>query len=1735
MRCLMAALIAISLSIPSAFVAARTAEAATIGDAPVSSARVVYHFVPQEQLDDETSFADYENTNFTTTAGNIYKKDGKTFIQGNANPGKISVSTDDRHFRVIENYAAPASANAFKDLTDQASYDPKTGLIELPEEYADRDITIVWYISDAESNTEIPVTIKVVKALEGTASYQEIEGTYKASDSVMNVKLFDSEEEANKVQNVFVAQGGQEVDNVVFDYGSITIGASALGGEVTIELDDNSSIESVVEGSGAAINSDSNGGISTMSAAVPYVGERFYLDADNGSENVACIRTCEPSTNMASILGWPSKSGTYGFVVQFRKCSNPEVLNADQNHVAKGGWVTTSNGGRYDYNWAKGTHFAWGECEGDVDNNGNGEPRVESGSYVEVTNVNFDTQTVSYKFHLNVRSDTDGHNMQSIHGTFQVHEDLHGWMKVKKQSSNTSITDNNPCYDLAGAEYSLFKSKADAEAGTNAKGKATTDSEGNAKSTGVSPGKYFVKETKPAQNYALDETIYEITIEGGKTATLNADDSDHPGIVYDTPQNDPVNIWLGKHDGDRNYNGAANIAQAGAPSVADAQFTVKYYPVDTDKTDADLSASDIDGVEPLRTWVMKTNENGFINMKDENIESFKVAGDDFYYSENDSLVFPVGIYTIQETKAPEGYNIDNTVFYASVKGDGTISTEEVSTYNTPIIPNYIARGGISIEKRDFDTGALEPQGGASLDGTTFVIVNENDKGAFVDGIEHNPGEVCKTLVIENGKAWTDDQCLPYGDYSIQEVAAGKGYSLTDGEKRYFSITEDRQMVNYSETEQNTENGAFKNKVKRGDIEFIKKSDVTGHTMAGIPFKITSKTTGESHIVVTDDNGQVNTASSFNKHSYNTNGNDGGDYDAENGIWFGTAAVDDERGALPYDTYTIEELPCENNQGYTMIEDEFTITRDNHVFNYGTITNQVPASKWISTHATDATDSDKIVFADTEAVINDHVSYGGLEAGKDYTLSASLINKETGEVIPGATAQVTFTASGERGSVEVQIPVNLVDYANKDVVVFEVLTLGDQIIAEHKDADDSEQTVHVLAPQVGTTATDDADGDHKIINDDEAVIRDLVAYENLVPGKEYTATGTLMVKNIDEAGNVSAEPLLDADGNPVTTTVNFTPKTASGTIDVVFVFDASALDSGTELVVFEKLLRGETQIAAHEDPSDSNQTVTIIEPEIGTTAVDGVDGDKNVVSDKNIRVIDTIEYKNLVVGKEYTATGKLMVKATDENGNTVEQELLDDNGNTVTAKTTFTPDKPNGTVEVEFVFDGYNLDKGTQIVAFEEVLDKDKTVAVHADIEDENQMVEIINPKIGTSAYDSFDLDSLVIADADAKIIDTVKYDNLVPGTEYTAYGLIMDKSTGLPLLTGEGADAISDGDLLTFLHGLATLLGISDAEFAAMTTPTDNGVTPEFKEFVGQFAAGLGVENPIAGFTDRIVSDANLSQEALSEYFKEHAGIVDHLTIASKTFKPAETAGSVDMSFSVNTEGLDGKQLVVYELMFANGVIAASHTDITDEGQTVTIVPTTIGTEATDKTDGDHYLLPSTEATVVDTVDYENVVPGKEYVLKGTLMNKATGKSLMVDDKPVTAELKFTPNNTHGKIDIEFTFDASKLADGAELVVFEELYKDDVIVAEHKDIDDESQTVTIGEPPAPTDGGSFDKTGQNLAFWIALALILLGGAAAIGIHVARQNKRTAKADDSRDESSSPDQSDSENDQDQSTN
>ena len=228
-----------------------------------------------------------------------------------------------------------------------------------------------------------------------------------------------------------------------------------------------------------------------------------------------------------------------------------------------------------------------------------------------------------------------------------------------------------------------------------------------------------------------------------------------------------------------------------------------------------------------------------------------------------------------------------------------------------------------MKKRDLESELLTPLGGASLDGTLFEITNKSINAVYVNGALYQPGEVCAT---HRGGGWDCSDghpgFVPTGTYQMVESKPGEGYLHTDQTVRSFQIRQDGQVIEFPDGD------AAYNQVIRGDLQFVKvgedgKSNM--HRFANVAFKLISETTGEEHIVVTDENGEVRTETEWNPHSQNTNGNDGVEdeaaWDDHAGTWFGLTTegwmVETQDGlcALPFDTYTVEELRCSGNQGY----------------------------------------------------------------------------------------------------------------------------------------------------------------------------------------------------------------------------------------------------------------------------------------------------------------------------------------------------------------------------------------------------------------------------------------------------------------------------------------------------------------------------------------------------------------------------------------------------------------------------------------------------------------------------------------------------------------------------------------------------------------------------------------------------------------------------------------------------
>ena len=423
------------------------------------------------------------------------------------------------------------------------------------------------------------------------------------------------------------------------------------------------------------------------------------------------------------------------------------------------------------------------------------------------------------------------------------------------------------------------------------------------------------------------------------------------------------------------------------------------------------------------------------------------------------------------------------------------------------------------------------------------------------------------------------------------------------------------------------------------------------------------------------------------------------------------------------------------------------------------------------------------------------------------------------------------------------------------------------------------------------------------------------------------------------------------------------------------------------------------------------------------------------------------------------------------------------------------------------------------------------------------------PKIGTTALDAATTDNVGSHGKKVKLVDKVSYKQLSEGETYTVKGKLMDKATGQPLLvngrevtaektftvtnanstiTGDGASGSVDLEYevdSTVLVGKTTVvfehLYYDGKEIATHADIDDEGQSVHFPK-VGTTAksretnSNLGMPRANETIVDTVKYEnlvigkvytvkGKLMDKATKQPIKDEHG--NEIT-ASKTFTATSKTGSVDLEYTYNSLNRQGKTTVVFEDMYHNDKLVATHSDITDEGQSIEYP--NIHTKADVKQIG---KLKDGNITIVDKVFYKNLTIGKVYTVKGKLMDKATGQPLLVNGREVTAEKTFTATRNTGSIEVEFTLPA-KVLQGKTTVVFEDMYNDGVKIATHSDITDINQTIAIGRLdvnfPYGGHGLGSVKTGDPLA--LGLTLMILGISSMLLVVVIRAKKRANEAE-----------------------
>lgn len=1092
-----------------------------------------------------------------------------------------------------------------------------------------------------------------------------------------------------------------------------------------------------------------------------------------------------------------------------------------------------------------------------------------------------------------------------------------GYAQIQKSTKgNTHLTAlNKENYQLAGTQYGLFSDSA----ATKRVGTLKTDATGVSNAIKVVAGTYYVKEEIAPAGHLLDSKIYPLTVTAGKTTKLQVSD---PPIVNDL-----------------NWKVIRKTIEKGADknlSVAGAEFTVKYYG----------TLTDVSGKTPVKTWTFITNDDGEIAWED---SFLKKGSDPLFKDDKGKPTGLLGTYVIEETKAPKGLAKYEHPVYVRVSQAGMgsaktlISFSEDPTFKNPTIVNQNGTAwvieektqkiNLQLQKIDSETNKPVPQGFGSFEGAEFSVW-------YFDPLLNEDVNVGKIVTDENGFGSLNN--LRPGLYTIKEEKAPAGY-----------LDADDQVIKV-EARVKEVNTAF----------FDYKSDVKEKPITVEVHKTSFKSEDKSDRDVT-----VNVKGA--KLALFT----------EDGTKLDEWVTDDKAPhtlkALPVGNYVIKEF--ESPKGYLPLEEDFKFSVEKKALQEFNVFNEpqpvLKTSAFFDNDFKNSLNIDGIKATDT-------VYFKDVMKGHPYTAKGEVVNKDTGKVI--ATGETKFTPEKSKGKVEVKFTFNAKDLKGSTLVVTEKFyrddrKSADKEVSKHIDLEDKSQTIYF--PSIKTLAYDKIDKEKDILGREKQTIVDEVGYTNLAPGQEYTIKGELKDKKTGKSLGIKAE-------------TTFTAATTDGSVNLEYNFLADKL-AGKTVVVYETLFEKDTEIANHKDLLDLKQTVYF--PEIKTKATDKIDNGKDVFANEKQVIVDTVKYSNLIEGRNYKMTGTLMDKETGK--------PVMENGKEITAEKEFVAEKANGTVELEFVIENAKTLEGKTTVAFENLYRDKKLVAVHADIEDKDQSVHF--PKIRTTLTENKTESKEIHAIEKVKLTDVVKYENLLKGEKYIAKGVVIDKVTK------------------------------------------------------------------------------------------------EELAKAEKEFTAEDVNGSVKLDFELNAKDLKGKDLVCFEELYRIGEkdvqsedpqnpttekektekLIAIHKDINDEGQTVGVVEPEVKTTAT--VNGAKKATAANNMTIVDKVEYKDLVIGKEYTIKGKLMDKGTNKPLLIDGKEVTSELTFTADKKDGFKDLVFKFDGSKLG-GKTLVVFEDIYQDGNLIATHADINDVAQTIDIEKvPPTPKTG--YDNPFNTLPLVMTIA------------------------------------------------
>ena len=1189
-------------------------------------------------------------------------------------------------------------------------------------------------------------------------------------------------------------------------------------------------------------------------------------------------------------------------------------------------------------------------------------PTHKNASYeATVTEVNATGGYIEYYVRVTPPGATDGvtrpdgehlSGYQHVGGKVRVYRAFAGSLELIKSSANQTITNGNSCYSLKGAVYGLYQNGVEIA-------RKTTDVNGYAKFENVTAGNYDLKEITPPKGYALDKTTYPVTINSSQTTRVD---------VKDYPQSDPVSILLGKVDKDTTQN-----MPQGSASLEGAEFTIKYYAVYSDKDPAES------GKKPIRTWVMKTDERGFTRLG----EKYKVSGDEFFKLKG-VVTLPLGTITIQETKAPKGYLLNEEIFVRQITPTG--SGEQVETYNMPTIKEEVIRGDVQLVK--YGESNDEP-------GDSGADIKKPLKDIKFHLTSKTNGDVYTIITDENGFAstkqfgnsergnlpfdtYTVTEESPYPEYdiivpfevtvdeegktysyilrndtvdaplSVQKVdketgkvipIAGAQFQILDENKKPITMEVHYPTPMEIDTFETDANGSFTlpEKLEHGSYYLHETKAPEGYLLGveDIPFVVDQEFDWENPLSITypdapakgkirvtktdkETDKPIPSGAEFTVTAAEDITTPDGTVRAEKGTVVATLTTDDkgkaETDKLYLGKYVIKETKAP--EGYLLNPKEFEVTlayKDQTTeIVYGDVT--VP----------DQPAKGKIRITKTDAETNKPIPLGAeftVTAAEDITTPDGTVRAEKGTVVATLTTD-------DKGKAETD-KLYLGKYVIKETKAPEGYLLNPkefEVTLAYKD-----QTTEIVYGDV-TVPNQPAKGQIEILKKDEET-------GNLLSGAEFTVT--------------AAEDITTPDG---------TVRAEKGTVVDTIVTDTTGIARSKELYLGKYVVK------------ETKQPIGFIRPN------QTWDVELKYADQKTELVKENLTIKNqpteIIIDKKETGTDKPLEGVKFVIWNKDKEDPIDPG---MQHKEIYTTDK-NGKIRLLYLEPGnYAVAEVESIpgyawddkMIYEFIITEDGRVdgEVSHTIPVGNDRTEITETNainVSTGTQDAYAVDLTVI--------DTVSMVNLMPNREYKLQLILADAKTGEPLKVKDQPS----GDLLT-----------TEKTFTADSSKMDVDMQIEFdaSPFAGRtivvyeylYQDGVEIsrhEDPNDKKQQIYVKDKlKLNTTAIDLISGTHEAIakkdvtirdnVDHfglikgqeyvlkgILMDQTTGKPLvingkqitaeksvqiETAdGTVPIDFTLDASELNNRSIVVYEYLYHNGQLIASHEDITDEDQTIT-------------------------------------------------------------------------------------------------------------------------------------------------------------------------------------------------------